>query len=37
MDSMKYKNYIGSVSFSDEDNVFYGKIEGINSMVNFEG
>ena len=32
-----YKGYIGSVSFSEKDNVFFGKIEGINGLVNFEG
>lgn len=34
---MKYKDFIGSVSFSAEDEVFYGKIEGINDLVTFEG
>lgn len=37
MNTLKYKGFIGSVSFSDEDNVFFGKIEGINGLVNFEG
>ena len=32
-----YKGHIGSVSFSEKDNVFFGKIEGINGLVNFEG
>lgn len=35
--TMKYKGYIGSVSFSDEDNCFFGKIEGISDLVNYEG
>ena len=34
---MTYKGYIGSVAFSEKDNVFFGKIEGINGLVNFEG
>lgn len=34
---LTYKNYSGSVEFSAEDNIFYGKILGINDMVNFEG
>jgi len=34
---MTYKGYLGSVAFSEEDNVFFGKIEGINGLVNFEG
>jgi predicted HicB family RNase H-like nuclease len=34
---MTYKGYLGSVSYSERDNVFFGKIEGINGLVNFEG
>ena len=34
---MTYKGYIGSVAFSEKDNVFFRKIEGINGLVNFEG
>ncbi|HPW66579.1 MAG TPA: type II toxin-antitoxin system HicB family antitoxin [Salinivirgaceae bacterium] len=37
MSTIKYKGFIGSVEFSHEDKVFYGKIEGINSLVNYEG
>ena len=37
MNTMTYKGYLGSVSYSDKDKVFYGKIEGINGLVNFEG
>lgn len=37
MNTLKYKGFIGSVNFSEEDGVFFGKIEGINGMVNFEG
>ena len=37
MNTLTYKGYIGSVSFSDKDNVFLGKIEGFNRLVNFEG
>jgi len=32
-----YKNYYGSVSYSDEDQVFFGKIENIKGLVNYEG
>ena len=35
--TMSYKGYHGSVDFSDEDNVFYGKIIGINDRITFEG
>ena len=34
---MKYKGYIGSVNFSEKDGVFFGKVEGIDGLVNFEG
>ena len=34
---LNYKGFIGSVAFSEEDNVFFGKIEGIDGLVNFEG
>ena len=37
MNTLKYKGFIGSVAFSEEDNVFFGKIEGIDGLVNFEG
>jgi predicted HicB family RNase H-like nuclease len=36
MDSLIYKNYIGSVNFSEEDEVFYGKIEHVNDLITFE-
>jgi hypothetical protein len=28
-DMMRYKNYYGSVHYSDEDKVFYGRVEFI--------
>lgn len=33
---LEYKDYIGSVEFSAEENILYGKILGINDLVNFE-
>ena len=36
-DRIKYKEFIGSVHFSADDEVFFGKIEGINDLVTFEG
>ena len=36
-DKLKYKEFIGSVHFSADDEVFYGKIEGVNDLVTFEG
>lgn len=37
MNTLKYKDFIGSVAFSEADNVFSGKIEDIDGLVNFEG
>lgn len=37
MNTMSYKGYIGSVEYSEKDQVFFGKVEGINGLVNFEG
>lgn len=36
-DMMQYKDYIGSVHYSDEDQIFYGKVEYIRSLISFEG
>ncbi len=33
----KYGEFLGSVQFSAEDEVFYGKILGIDDLVTFEG
>ena len=35
--TMSYKGYFGSVEFSDEDNVFFGRIIGINDRITYEG
>lgn len=34
---MKYKGYIGSVEFSSEDIVFFGKVLGIRALISYEG
>ena len=36
-DVLEYKEFIGSVRFSAEDEVFHGKIEGIDDLVSYEG
>lgn len=36
-DTIKYKDYTSTVRFSAEDEVFYGKVIGINDLVTFEG
>ena len=34
---LEYKGYIGTVEFSAEDRIFFGKLQGINDLVTFEG
>ena len=34
---LHYKDYVGSVEFSEEDAVFHGKIAGIKALISFEG
>ena len=36
-DALKYRGFIGSVHFAAEDRVFYGKVEGVNDLITFEG
>lgn len=35
--TIEYKGYIGSVEFSEEDGIFFGKVMGIRSMISYEG
>jgi predicted HicB family RNase H-like nuclease len=37
MDVLTYKGFIGSVRFSAQDDVFFGKVEGVNDLITFEG
>ena len=37
MNQLNYKDYIGSVFFSEEDGVFHGKIIGLSDSISFEG
>ena len=36
-DILQYKEFLGSIHYSAADDVFFGKIEGINDLVTFEG
>ncbi len=36
-DVLKYKDFTGTVQFSADDEVFHGKIIGIDDLVTFEG
>lgn len=35
--TMRYRGYVGSVEFSENDGVFYGKVLGIHSLISYEG
>lgn len=35
--TMEYKGYIGSVEFSEADGIFFGKVQGIRSLISYEG
>ncbi len=37
MNIIKYKGYVGSVEFSEADNILYGKVQGIRSLISYEG
>ena len=36
-DCLQHKGYSGTVQFSTDEKVFFGKLEGINDLVTFEG
>ena len=36
IDILKYKDFYAEIHFNSEDEVFFGKIIGINDLVNFE-
>ena len=35
--TLTYKNYIGSVEFSEDDGLFFGQLLGIKALVSYEG
>lgn len=35
--TMEYKGYVGSVEFSETDEMFFGKILGIRALISYEG
>ena len=35
--TIQYRDYVGSVEFSEEDGIFYGKVMGIRSLISYEG
>lgn len=34
---LEYNGFIGTVNYSAEDHIFFGRIEGINDLITFEG
>jgi predicted HicB family RNase H-like nuclease len=34
---MQYREYFASINYSNEDQIFYGKVEYIRSLISFEG
>lgn len=34
---LEYKDFIGSVEYSSKDDILFGKIIGINSLISYEG
>ena len=35
--TMEYKGYVGSVEFSEEDAVLFGKVMGVRALISYEG
>lgn len=34
---IEYKGYVGSVEFSEQNGLFFGKVQGIRSLISYEG
>ncbi|MGK7887665.1 MAG: type II toxin-antitoxin system HicB family antitoxin [Crocosphaera sp.] len=34
---MEYQGYFGSVNYDDQEQIFYGKVEYIRSLISYEG
>lgn len=37
MKNLEYKGYTGSIEYSREDDLLYGKVLGINGLISYEG
>ena len=35
--TFEYKGYVGSVEFSESDQILFGKVQGIRSLISYEG
>ncbi|MBR5400864.1 MAG: type II toxin-antitoxin system HicB family antitoxin [Treponema sp.] len=34
---IEYKGYVGSIEFSEEDSIFFGKVQGVRTLISYEG
>lgn len=34
---LEYRGYVGSIEFSEEDCIFFGKVQGVRSLISYEG
>lgn len=37
MNTLVYKDFVGSFNYIEEEEILYGKIQGISDLVTFEG
>jgi predicted HicB family RNase H-like nuclease len=37
MKNLEYKNYSGSIEYSKEDDLLYGRVLGIKGLISYEG
>ena len=35
--TLEYNGYVGSVEFSEQDRIFYGKVKGVHALITYEG
>lgn len=35
--TIEYKDYVGSVEFSESDGMFFGRVLGIRALISYEG
>lgn len=35
--TIEYKGYVGSIEFSEDDGLFFGKVLGIRALISYEG
>lgn len=35
--TIEYKGYVGSVEFSEEDELLYGRVLGVQALISYEG